>query len=125
MLTDAERAALERLHRSAGRPGDVAAAVAIALREHPADEGEKWTREWLVTIGFSNDGQATEGVDYLWINGGSQSVCDLQIRSADDELYSAEVWCLARDGENIPIPAPETRGDVYRLLGALRIGVKG
>lgn len=59
-MTDAELKAAERVRRHAGQLGNAEIAdrntlVLAWLREHPADDGEAVTAEWLKSVGFLNE----------------------------------------------------------------------
>lgn len=100
-----------------GKPGcRRAAAVRVArawLAEHPADDGEPVSGEWLRSIGFT-------GPDGL-----------LGIIYGEVELTTttSSRWLVGNPseihGESVYIPAPTTRGDVRRLCAALGVPAGG
>lgn len=102
------------------RPGYLNSAMAVVrayLAEHPDDENEAVTVEWLLSVGFAEDDQATEGVDYVWINSGDRAYFDLQ-------CWFKNTWRISDSDNDIALPAPMGRGDVRRLCAALGIKLK-
>ncbi len=121
--TDDVREAAERLLKypatltSPGRQNatwDMALLAAAWLREHPADEDEPVTDEWLESVGFTND---IDGCGRVWESG--EGLVSLYVMIGLNCL----VECASKD-EAVFVPETETRGDVRRLCSALGINLK-
>ncbi len=110
-MTDAELRAAAEMVVATGTHKDWfdtidAGAVAVAsayLAEHPADEHELWTAEWLKAVGF--DGDMSKNGPGMWLRG---------VRIHSDGRWS---WC----GQSWPFKAIQTRGDLRRICAALNI----
>lgn len=120
-----EREAAERLrahrlnwseeYRNTQQGADEATLAAAYLAEHPADDGDAVTEEWLWAVGFDKQG-------LLWFGGGR-----LYLGAKwDGGTHSAEIQVGEGRGyygcdHTIDLPKPQTRGDVRRLAAALGI----
>lgn len=107
---------------------DIIAAAELALAEHPADDGEPITKEWLKSLGFSDSGYSfiiTGEKDY------GEDVARFRLACNGDDwtdgncswefhLRSIE---LEEQGGMLPCE-PKTRGDLRRLCRALGIELK-
>jgi hypothetical protein len=88
------------------------------LDEHPADDGEAVTEEWLRAVGFDKQG-------LLWFGGAR-----LYIGAKwDGGTHSAEIQVGGGSGyygcdHTIDLPKPQTRGEVRRLCQCLGIEIK-
>jgi len=83
------------------------------LAEHPADDEEPISEEWLHSVGFEDDRAGTPTAGALHIRHAPLPKMD------SDEEYPAHA-CV----RSFPIPVPKTRGDVRRLCRALGIALK-
>lgn len=109
-MSDELRAAAERLRRyyagdrSAykGSPGDAAGVytgdVLRLLAEHPADDAEPVTDEWLESIGHPTPPEPPQRGGHRWM-----------------------VLVVDGKGSSYRLPNAATRGDVRRLLAALKV----
>lgn len=107
---------------------DIIAAAELALAEHPADDGEPITKEWLKSLGFSDSGYSfiiTGEKDY------GEDVARFRLACNGDDwtdgncswefhLRSIE---LEEQGGMLPCE-PKTRGDLRRLCRALGVTLK-
>lgn len=93
------------------RPEDAVALAEAYLAEHPADDGEPVTAEWLESIGFYRDGVHPDDPFTC-----RESSIYLSPKYDDEKLWVVfvEVYELGKS---------KTRGDVRRLLAALGIEV--
>ena len=87
---------------------DVRIAMLLCLAEHPADDDEPVTEEWLRSVGFCD----TEYMSSLE-NGPLEYVLE-------EEVYFPENWIL-NGGDPPESMSIKTRGDVRRLCRALGI----
>lgn len=87
------------------------------LAEHPADDGEPVTEEWLRSVGFVRMQQPAAGNDMILRNEAGNCLTYYPARRGDP---AGPLWGVV--GEWLPKPLrPATRGDVRRLLLALGI----
>lgn len=113
-MTDNVREAAERLRdaikgNSTFRVGDLAAVTLQYLAEHPADNDEPVTVEWLASVGFTID-----------VHQSVKVTADLFL------VYRGGGWFLASGADTIKsaavdLPDYKTRSDVRRLCAALGI----
>lgn len=102
MIRDMVGAKLDLANASDECLNDIWIAAQIALREHPADDDEKVTAEWLDVLGF----------EYGNLSG-------LYIRNPRWSRHETPTNVFTK-----VVPHPETRGDVRRLCRALGIELK-
>ncbi len=125
-MTDAELKAAERVRQHAAQLGNVEIAdrntlVLAWLREHPADDGEAVTAEWLKAVGFGQD----DRIHTAWA---------LQFSPHEPEHNPDDNWCIVYQSDGFyrwrleddeadvsSLPDMPTRGHVRRLCAALGI----
>jgi len=120
-MTNEEREAIERLRKYNGKPlptGEyqsaghwhaVNLAVGVALREHPADNDELITEEWIKSLGWKAEG-SSEYACYSWRH--ERHLIEWFV---DDMSLWLNTSCIIDNA---------TRGDVRRLCVALRYEIK-
>lgn len=140
-MTDDVRAAAERLARYiAGRaevleqlehlgrmpPGlrlsieDTAAVANAYLAEHPADDGEPVTADWLQSVGFGRHMQPAANCDLSLQAGDFRLFVAVAIPTRERYGFKPERWAV----NEVWLPeaaTPATRGHVRRLCAALGI----
>jgi len=89
--------------------GDERALAAAYLAEHPADDGEPITEEWLRSVGF----KVSPDFEFLFIEAG--------LRPGTIEFDPDIGWIIFGSKATRLL---ETRGDVRRLCAALGIELK-
>jgi len=105
-----------RLCRIPAREGlfhDVEAVIAAYLAEHPADEDEAITEEWLRSVGFVKDWMKNQ-IQFLEYENGSSTV------RVHGEVDGTEEWLVGM--ERVPHDLmPNSRGEVRQLFRKLNI----
>jgi hypothetical protein len=146
-MSDSLQPALDRLRNAVasginyseiygyGPEHELAVLASAYLIEHPEDDGETVTREWLTSVGFTAyDENERDPSKWLYFispkskesKGRSGPIVHLRI----DPLYGCDGWSIVEAGDehtgldSVQIPSCETRGDVRRLCAALSIPLK-
>lgn len=119
-MTPEQKAALERLRNSAtpwysGMTLDYIKVAYLWLSEHPADDDEPVTEEWL---------QKVIAPDRTARLGGGFSVTFYATQTPTLSYYNSGIGGWYDDSSDIDVPKASTRGDVRRLCRALGIELK-
>ncbi len=95
------------------------------LREHPADEGEPISEEWLKAVGFTRDDESCMLRLYIDLcSYNSTIVIGCPVCFAAIEQVDGAGPHDSDDDSCVQIPFPQTRRDVRRLAAALGITLK-
>lgn len=93
------------------------------LAEHPTDEHEPLTREWLLSVGFV----VAPNPAWLRIVNGDLILSYSESANKVDPKWT---WVLTHEqpgdpyDSNVPIPSPKTHGELRRLVTALGFALK-
>lgn len=96
------------------RQDDEMALAAAYMAEHPEDEDEPITEEWLISLGFKHDREVA-GVRHIRLENSVYGV-DVSVTK-----FGCRTWWHFRNGVSVDIIDPETKGEARRLLAALKI----
>lgn len=115
MSNDDLRAAAEFVRRHATKNSPSAVVADAYLSEHPADNGEPVTEEWLRSAGFKDATTKRYGLRNWTVR--------LFPPCGNLGWFADIADTIPGDGRGVPIATPATRGHVRRLCAALGITI--